>query len=180
MRNRRYMNINVQGGFCSLGMIRIQGSLNAAKAIKLIEERLQLFGLDLKKDVVATVITDGASLMVKFGKETCPEHVTRYAHAIHLAICDVLYKKTQHKPIKDFIRLVGDCESGTENDSITEGEDCFDEEERNIAVPLEPNLQDVVQKDRIIVKLLRRSPVKSDDHLQPYILENLGEKRCFF
>ena len=112
MRNRRYMNINVhfQGGFRSRGMIRIQGSLNAAKAIKLVEERLQLFGLDLNKDVVAT-LTDGASLIVKFGKETCPEHVTCYAHAIHLAVCDVLYKKTQHKPSKDFIRLVDDCES---------------------------------------------------------------------
>ena len=47
MRNRRYMNINVhfQGGFRSLGMIRIQGSLNAVKAIKLVEEQLQLFVL---------------------------------------------------------------------------------------------------------------------------------------
>ena len=91
MINRWYMNINVyfQGSFHSLGMI---GSLNAAQAIKLVEERLQLFGLDLNKDVVATV-KDGASLMVKFGKETCPEHVTCYAHAIHLAVCDVLYKK---------------------------------------------------------------------------------------
>ena len=63
-------------------MIRIQGSLNASKAIKLVEERLQLFGLDLNKDVVATVIIDSASLMVKFRKETCPEHVTCYAHVI--------------------------------------------------------------------------------------------------
>ena len=126
-------------------MIHIQGSLNAAKAIKLVEERLQLFGLDLNKDVVATV-TDGSSLMVKFGKETCPEHVTCYAYAIHLAVCDVLYKKTQHKPSKDSIRLVDNCESDTENDTITEGEDCFEKEGRNIAVPLASNLQDVVQK----------------------------------
>ena len=94
MRNRRYMNINVyfQGGFRSLGLVCIQGSLNAAKAIKLVQERLQLFDLILNKDVVAT-ITDGASLMINFGKDTCPEHVTCYAHAIHLAVCDVLYKK---------------------------------------------------------------------------------------
>ena len=55
-------------------------------------------------------------------------------------------KKTQHKPSKDFIRLVDDCEGDTENDSITEGEDCFEEEEKNIIVPLASNLQDVVQK----------------------------------
>ena len=94
MRNCQYMNMYVhfQGGFRSLGMIHIQGSLNAAKAIKLVEKQLQLFGLDLNKEVVATV-TDGASLIVKFGKETCPEHVTYYVHAIHLAVCDALYKK---------------------------------------------------------------------------------------
>ena len=49
-----------------------------------------------------------------------------------------------------------DYESDTENDSITEGEDCFEEEERNIAVPLASNLQDVLQKVRKIVKLFRR------------------------
>ena len=135
MRNCRYMNINVhfQGGFCSQAVICIQGNLNAAKAIKLIEERLQLFGLDLNKDVVATV-TDGASLLVKFKKDTCPEHVTCNAHIIHLVICDVLYKKIQHKPSKDFIRLVDDCESDIENDSITEGEDYFEEEEKTISL----------------------------------------------
>ena len=41
---------------------------------------------------------------------------------------------------------MNDCESDTENDSITEGEDCFEEEEKNIAVPLTSNLQNVVQK----------------------------------
>ena len=94
MRNRRYMNINVhfQDGFRSLRLIRVQGSLKATKAIKLVEERLQLFGLDLNKDVVASV-KDGASLMVKFRKDTNPEHVTCNAHAIHLAVCDALYKK---------------------------------------------------------------------------------------
>ena len=179
IRNRRYMNINVhfQDGFRSLGLIRIQGSLNATKAIKLVEERLQLFGLDLNKDVVASVM-DGVSLMVKFGKDTCPEHVTCYAHAIHLAVCDVLYKKTQlQKPSENFICLLSDCESDTENDSIAEGDGSSEEEEQNKAVPLASHLQDVVKKVRKIVKLFRRSPVKNDDHLQPYILENFGKEK---
>ena len=92
----------------------------------------------------------------------------------------MLYIKRQHKPSKDFIRLVDDCESDTENNSITKGEDYFEEEERNIAFPLASNLQDVVQKVRKIVKLFRRSPVKNDDHLQPYILENLGKEKMLF
>ena len=101
--------------------------MNAAKAIKLVEERLQLFDLNLNKDVVA-IITDGASLMVKTGKDTCAEHVTCYVHAIYLMVCDVLYKKLQHKPSADSVRLVDDCESDTENDSIAEVEDDSEEE----------------------------------------------------
>ena len=87
MRNRRYMNINVhfQGGFHSLGLVCIQGSLNAAEAIKLDEERLQLFDLNLNNEDVVATITDGAILMVKFGKDTCPEHVTCYVHAYSLS-----------------------------------------------------------------------------------------------
>ena len=38
MKNCRYMNSDVhfQGGYRSLGLVRIQGSLNAAKTIKLV------------------------------------------------------------------------------------------------------------------------------------------------
>ena len=110
--------------------------MNAAKAIKLVKEQLKLLGLDLNKDVVATV-TDGANLSLKFGKDTCLKHVTCYAHAIHLAVCNVPYKKPQHKPSKDFICLVDDYESDPENDSITENENYFEEEKWNIVVFLE-------------------------------------------
>ena len=63
------MNINFhfQGNFCSLGLDHIQGSLNATKAIKLVEVQLQLFDLNLNKDVVGTT-TDGTSLMLNSEK----------------------------------------------------------------------------------------------------------------
>ena len=62
--------------------------MNAAKEIRLVKEQLQLFGMDQNKDVVATARND-ASLMAKFGKDSCLKHVTCYAHAIHLAVCVV-------------------------------------------------------------------------------------------
>ena len=68
-------------------MIRIQGNMNRAKAMKQVEKRLECFSLDLNKDVVATT-TDGASFTVKFEKKTSPHCVTCYAHTIR----DVLYK----------------------------------------------------------------------------------------
>ena len=137
---------------------------------------MQLFDLNLNKDVVAT-ITDGAILMVKFGKDTYPEHVTCYVHAIYLMVCDVLYKKPQYKPSEDSIRLVDDCKSETENDSIDEVEDDSEEEETNNAVPLASNLQDVVQKVRKIVKFFRQSLVQNNDNLLPYILKHFGREK---
>ena len=94
LRNCQYININVhfQGSFLSLLLICIQGRMNAAKAVRLVEEQLQSFSLYLNKDVIATVV-DGANLIVKFRKDTCLEYVTCYAHAIYLAVCDVLYKE---------------------------------------------------------------------------------------
>ena len=138
-------NVCYKGGYHSERLIHIQGSMNAAKAIKLIKEQLQLFCLKLNKDAVATV-ADGASLMLKFRKYTCPEHMTCYAHAINLAVCNVLYKKTQYKSRKNSIWLKADCKSDTKNDSIAEGEYDSEKGESNNAVPLEPNLQDVGQK----------------------------------
>lgn len=176
-RNRRYMNINVhfQGGFRSLGVIRIQGSMNAAKAIKLVEERLESFGLNLNTDVVATV-TDGASLMVKLGKETSPHHVTCYAHGIHLAVCDVLYKKAKHTPS---VPLTDENCSGSDTESATEDEDEDEDDSKQVEVTpvLSPNLQNVVKKVRKTVKIFRRSPVKNDDNLQPFVLETFGKEK---
>ena len=56
-------------------------------------------------------------------------------------------KKTQlQKPSENFICLLSDCESDTENDSIAEGDDNSEEEEQYKAVPLASNLQNVVKK----------------------------------
>ncbi|GFY20671.1 transposable element Tcb2 transposase [Trichonephila clavipes] len=50
------------------------------------------FGIITEKHIVACV-TEDASMMVKFGKIMSCEYHLCYAHAIHLAVCDVLYNK---------------------------------------------------------------------------------------
>ncbi|GBM34073.1 hypothetical protein AVEN_225599-1 [Araneus ventricosus] len=65
------------------------GSENCVKAV---ETKLKEFGIASENHIVACV-TDGASMMVKFGKiRSCECHLCP-AHVIHLAVCDVLYKK---------------------------------------------------------------------------------------
>ncbi len=181
-RNRRYMNINAHfnGGFRSLGLPRVKGALDTLKAIDLVKTRLAAFGLDLDKDVVAD-ITDGAAMMVKFGRETKPLHVICYAHAIHLAVCDVLYKKPEQKPSEMFL---SDALT-TEHNDEEEDEDVDDEEEEegrrdndNESAPdLAVGFHEVIKKVRKIAKIFRQSPVKNDDVLQPQNLANLGKEK---
>jgi hypothetical protein len=96
-RNRRYCCVNIhnpQGKFHSIGMIRVQGSLPAERAVEMLCTKLEEFHLDLKCDIIA-VTTDGASVMKKMGRILECEHQLCHAHGLHLAVCDVLYKKTR-------------------------------------------------------------------------------------
>ncbi|GFX53531.1 general transcription factor II-I repeat domain-containing protein 2A [Trichonephila clavipes] len=95
LKNRRYLNINVhfnEGEIFNLGMLRISGSFSAENCVKAVETKLQEYGIITEKHMVASV-TDGASMMVKYGKIMSCEYHLCYAHAIHLAVCDVLYNK---------------------------------------------------------------------------------------
>ncbi|GFT33122.1 uncharacterized protein TNCV_1264831 [Trichonephila clavipes] len=73
-------------------MLRISRSFSAENCVKAVETKLQEFGIITEKHIIACV-TDGASMMVKFGKIMGCEYHLCYAHAIHQAVCDVLYNK---------------------------------------------------------------------------------------
>ena len=95
LKNKRYLNINVhqdKDKFWNLGMVAISGRMTSEKIVEEVENKLTEFDLSLKRHIVASV-TDGASVMVKFGRIIECEHQLCFAHAIHLAVCDVLYKK---------------------------------------------------------------------------------------
>ena len=61
-------------------------------------------------------------------------------------LLSAMFYITKHSIGRVKISFVLCCERDTENHSITEGENYFEEEERNIALSLASNLQDVVQK----------------------------------
>ena len=102
LKNRRYLNLNVhiQNKFWKLGLVRVHGSLPAESCIKLIEERMDLFGLNVHEDVVC-IATDGAAVMLKDGKLLCCEQQFCVAYGIHLAVLDVLYKKPVYKSVEE-------------------------------------------------------------------------------
>ena len=99
LKNQRYLNINIHQDkekFWSLGMVAIQGHITSEKILEEILLKLEEYRISLKEHVVA-MVTDGTSVMVNLGVVTkntydC-EHQKCIAHAIHLAVCDVLYNK---------------------------------------------------------------------------------------
>ena len=91
-RNRPYVNINVHafdGVIWCLGMVRAYGSLRAQDTVDLVTKKMNEFGLNFGKHIFACV-TDGASVMIKFGKLSPFEYQLCFSHGIHLAVCDVL------------------------------------------------------------------------------------------
>ena len=92
LQNVRYININVhdENTHWSLGMEKLRESINSARLTEIVSKKLTEFNLELNKHIVGCT-TDGASVMVKFGKEIAPFHQQCVAHTIHLSVCDVLY-----------------------------------------------------------------------------------------
>ena len=66
--------------------------MTAEKTVEEVKNKLSEFSLSLSRHIVA-VVTDGVSAMVKFGRCVDCEHHQCYELALHLEVCDVLYKK---------------------------------------------------------------------------------------
>ena len=89
VRYRIYTNINVhcQNDVINLGLIRMLESCGAEKTLQLFDFRIT----NMQTSVVS-IVPDGASVMKKVGKIAQLNHQLCYAHGVHLAVCDVLYK----------------------------------------------------------------------------------------
>jgi hypothetical protein len=178
---KRFMNLNVhfEEGFHSLGMIHVQGTMPATKAVQLVKAKLQEFGLNLDSDIIGSV-TDGASVMKKFGKDTKPIHQQCYVHGIQLAVCDILYKKL---PPSSAFQVDGeedqeidDAEEEYELDEDLEAGFVISQDTDQVIPDLAPAYTNIIAKVRKLVRIFRKSPVQNDDALQPYILEKFGKE----
>ncbi|GFV97261.1 BED-type domain-containing protein [Trichonephila clavipes] len=190
LKNRRYLNINVhfnEGEIFNLGMLRISGSFSAENCVKAVETKLQEFGTRTEKHIVACV-TDGASMMVKFKKIMSCEYHLCYAHAIHLAVCDVLYNK-QIDLVENTVEVE---DKSHEEEDNGESEELVEDLDKALDLEFESgvgtdalfhvtyaeknsitNINETIKKIKNVVKLFRKSPIKNDI-LQKYVKEEFG------
>lgn len=157
-KNRRYLNVNIfyENKFVNLGLVRIPGSSPADVINNIVFTKLSEFEID-KTDIVSFT-TDGASVMVKFGKGITNIHQLCYNHAIHLAVIDVLYKKHNNECVgTSYLSESSDDDDVSDND---ENSQCFEAE----------NIKPALNMVRCIVKFFKRSPIKNNI-LQEYVLK---------
>ena len=183
--NKRYMNINVHipNKHWNLGLIRVYGSMNAEKCIDVLKTRLKEHNVDIDTDIVA-IVTDGPNVMVRVGKIIEAEHQLCLVHGIHLAVCDVLYKKSStpmsdtEAPLKETQDIVDETDDHEDEENIDEemGLGFLPPTNDGIAnmdlLTNEQNINELVKKARKVVVLFKRSPTKNDAVLQKYVSLN--------
>ena len=184
-RNRRYMNVNVHAGadYWNLGLVRVHGSMPATKCVELLKSKLSVFALDLDRDIVA-ICTDGASVMVKVGKLIAAEQQLCFAHGIHLAVHNLLYKQHSQPQVtssSDHNETANDYLNDSDEDDAAD-DDALDimTEAGNLELDFTAELSDdyrqLIDRVRAVVKTFRRSPTKNDVILQKYVIDEFKEE----
>lgn len=182
--NKRFMNLNVHSGhnFWNLGLLRIKVSMTAEVCVELLKEKLACFGLSLDEDIVA-IVTDGPNVMLKVGRLVPVKHQLCFAHGIHLAVCDVLYKKRL-----DETEAIEETDIAQEDRSIDEALDSLDSLESGLIInpsdsvidvpdlTSDNNISEVIKKIRKVVVHFKRSSTKNDTVLQKYVREEKGKE----
>lgn len=189
LRNRRYLNINLHAQNCqfwNLGLVRVKGSMPADKSIWLLEQKLAVYGLNLRKDIVG-IMTDGASVMKKVGSLLPVNQQLCFAHGVQLAVIDVLYQKQDLERKTDEQSYEGEESEVEDNFSESNEDEDFSGNEELVDLYygrrhggyqcdiIEVNCGSVIKKVRKLIVMFKRSPAKNDV-LQKYITAEFGKQ----
>lgn len=185
-RNRCYLNVNVHGKkqFWNLGLVRVEGRFPAEKCITALKTTLQDNNLNIDKDITS-ITTDGVAVMQKVGRLLPCNQQLCFAHAIHLAVINVLYNNSNTTELVAHI--------DTENVSVEEQGSDFQESDKEYvddesvglieqiyieaehAETEEFGFSFLIKKVRSIVKKFRFSRT-SNDILQVYVKQEFGKE----
>ena len=143
----------------------MRDSCGAEKIFQLLEKQLAHFGITNMQTSIVSIVSDGASVMKKLGKISQLDHQLCYAHGVHLAVCDVLYKN------RSVTHIAGeDYDDDKDEEMYEEGFGIVTLTIASNEVPVfNIEIENVLKKMRKVVKIFRKSPVKNKV-LQKYVL----------
>lgn len=151
---RRYLNVTLQlaSEQIVLGLVPIIESCTSEKTEELVFLKLQEFGIDFTKDIVAST-HDGASVMVKYGRIISAESQCCYNHAIHLAVIETFYRKTT--------AVNGDEFSEEEDEDEEEKESLFSQSGSQFP-EFRLDYNDALEDMRKVIKFFRKSSIRTE------------------
>ena len=154
---RRYLNVTLHSANeqIVLGLVPIVESCTSEKTEELVYERLQEFGVDFTRDIVAST-HDGASVMVKYGRIISAESQCCYNHAIHLSVVETFYQKKSFASEEE-TEFSEDDDDGSdrENDNLTFGSESDIPE-------IHSDFKVALNEMRRIIKFFRKSSVRTE------------------
>lgn len=159
VRGRRYFGINLQDSLerkqFKTGIVRIFGSCPAEKMVESVQQHLNSFCLSFDNDIIAVTL-DGAAVNKKFMRLTNIIAQFCLNHAIHLAVCDTLYKKPTNE---DILSSEFDIIDDDETDDFDQAVDLQfmdgDIEENDI------DFHELLKSSRKVVKFIKYSSVRN-------------------
>lgn len=183
VKNRRYLNLNLHATdkiFWNLGLCHVNGTMPTEKCVDIVDSKLKIYNISLDYDIVA-ITKDGASVMKKVGKIINADQQLCLAHGIQLAILEVLYNRQVKQRCQRYVDENDEIEKESEREGemsnlkdIEENNDSENDEdlglqihneEINDEIHLNEIIEPLIEKNRKVVKIFRRSPTKNNDFL---------------
>ncbi|CAH2034473.1 unnamed protein product, partial [Iphiclides podalirius] len=169
--------------------------MNAASCVQLIEAKLDEYGVSLTYDIVAQT-TDGCSQMVALRKSIKSYHQLCIAHAVQMAIVDVMYKCNAgfEENVAQLVELDEDEDlplsvlaQRLRTVEFNEDTNCTDNDNDGIEFNNESSFMesfssqsfrynDLLSKVRKVVKIFKKSPMKSAYILQKHVRADFGQE----
>ena len=159
-RGRRFFGVNLHSSDDTIktGLRRIYGSCSALDMVKAMEEHLADFGIIMDRDIVGST-QDGAAVNKKYIRHKYVIGQFCLNHALHLAVCDTLYKKETEEKNKNPIF------DGCETDDIDCFGDGFDVEVESKYAVEEVVYHLLLEKSRQLVRFIKKSTVRNNVYL---------------
>ncbi|XP_065659767.1 uncharacterized protein LOC136083828 [Hydra vulgaris] len=172
LRHRRYIGFNLHENECKktykTGLIRTYGSCPAENLTQNIKVHLNSFGVCMERDVVGST-QDGAAINKKLMQLTDIVDQLCFNHAIHLGVCDTLYKK--NKDINVPAPKETDSDSEEDEHGIYNDNFSFESVNNEINVVYPKILINV----RKVVKFIKMSSVRNQI-FQKKVTEEFGKE----
>lgn len=184
-RGRRFFGVNLHGSdntaTIKTGLVRIHGSCSAFDMIRAMEQHLEDFGISMSKDIVGST-QDGAAVNKKYIRHIDVIGQFCLNHAIHLGICDTLYRKKVEEKVDDKIEKIVDekLNKKTEIDEVDYFDDGIDVEVVSEVVSEDEIEQELVyhrllENSRQLVRFIKKSTVRNNVFLSK-VKQELGHE----